>query len=100
MNRLMCLIALISSGCATTARYNEFCGTHVGKSEEALISSIGVPDSSYETNGTKYLKYKKESDGAILLGGVVASAEPCVTTYIVKNGIVDSYSFKGDECQR
>ena len=47
------------AGCATRAGYETALSTWVGASEATLLSGWGAPDSFYESEGTKYLTYRK-----------------------------------------
>lgn len=60
MNRSLLMIALfILAGCATTAKFEEILNSYVGKPERSLIAGWGIPDSVYESGGTKYLTYSQ-----------------------------------------
>ena len=55
---LFWLAVLSLSGCATTAKYEAGLDTFVGKSEDTLIASWGVPDKEYRlSDGKKALEY-------------------------------------------
>jgi len=55
MNKAACLffMALLVSGCATTAKYEAQLNTWIGVSEDALIAAWGAPDSTYDMQGGK-----------------------------------------------
>jgi uncharacterized protein YceK len=40
----LCVMVMLVSGCATTAKYEAKLNTWIGTSEDSLIASWGVPD--------------------------------------------------------
>ncbi len=124
--RLMFLVvvALSVASCAlvrTTKGYTEVMDSWVGSSEHSVLSSWGVPDSSYVHGEVKYLKYKVEQlyttsgsnptyrTNCSSYGTCTTTASggsspktrlrTCATTFIIRDGRVASYSFEGRLCK-
>jgi hypothetical protein len=92
----------------------------VGKSETDLVHALGVPSRSYATGGHKYLAYSRSRIETIpgdpgfgpgwggwgwgYWGGGWGGFPPeivqrdCETTFDLQNGIVQSWSFRGNSC--
>jgi len=71
-------LAILLSGCATTAKYEALLNTWTGCSEESLIASWGTPQNEYHmSNGKKVIEYAR---GANVPIGGYSYTEP-QTTY-------------------
>lgn len=120
MKKLIFLFALLLSGCATTANYEKILSSWVGSSESSLISSWGPPSSVYESDGIKYLTYRKSSSGYIpgaapsyqtTFVGNTAYTTPvggysgfaynnnCSTTFTVNNKTITNWRYEGNACR-
>jgi hypothetical protein len=120
MKKVIFLLTLILSGCATTANYEKLLSSWVGSPESALISSWGPPSSVYESDGTKYLTYSKSNSGYI--PGVAPSYQTryvgntayttpiggysgfvynnnCSTTFTVSNKTITNWRYEGNACR-
>ena len=121
------LIILLTflQGCATTAKYESLLGTWVGSSESSLLSSWGIPDNTYESNGAKYLKYLRTSSLYVppttpvlntnCTNGDYGSTNctttssggnqgyninySCETTFTLVNGVVTAWKYWGNSCK-
>ena len=52
------VIAMLLSGCASTAKYEAKLNTWIGSNEDSLVASWGVPNKTYTLgNGKKALEY-------------------------------------------
>jgi len=105
------------NGCSnttTTTGYKQIMKTWIGASEKALIRSRGNPDSTYTSDGSKFLEYNRSytskeryyssydfnSDGgsgySYPIGGDTYS---CKTTYEIKDGKVLKIRWAGNNCK-
>jgi hypothetical protein len=112
---ILLLISLVA-GCTDylaerQARLTRF----VGAPEPVLINEMGVPSRSYVSEGKKYLAYE-ETREELLRGtpgmpigppfyGMRAGGIPpqivtltCETTFVVSEGVVRSFSLRGNAC--
>jgi hypothetical protein len=111
---------LILAGCATTAKYEKVLATWVGSPEPNLIRSWGPPQQVYDAgDGVKYLTYVSSRNVFIpgssptystqyigntaytnSYGGSPAQniAMSCKTSFEVKNGIITSWRYEGNDC--
>ncbi len=91
---LFWLMVLSLSGCATTAKYEARLDTLVGKSEDVLISSWGVPDKEYRlSDGKKALEYVRKDT---VKSGGYAYAYP-QTVY--QSGTINGKPYSGTATQ-
>jgi hypothetical protein len=109
------LLALLLAACsdelaARQAYLNQF----VGHPEPQLVQQMGVPDRSYETGGVKYLAYDERRLNIVPPAppynvgpwyGYYGGAFPaqvveltCETTFAVTDGVVKSYTLRGNAC--
>jgi len=117
---MRCLLPLFLSmslaGCvnqlvARQAWLNQF----IGHSEPDLVKQLGVPSRSYETGGVKYLAYDESrvellpsmphyGFGPWWAGSYGGGFPPqvvylvCETTFSVADGVVKSYTLRGNAC--
>jgi hypothetical protein len=109
---VLLLSGLVLAGCVNElAQRQAFLNQFVGRPDQALVQQLGVPNRSYETGGVKYLAYD-ESRVDILppppgwgpwwyYGGGFAPQVVnlvCSTTFAVANGVVTSYTLRGNAC--
>lgn len=116
MRRLFLLLAgLVLAGCASgVAERQEELMQWVGKPESQLLGAFGAPNRSYQANGMTFLTYVERRVD------VVADApygwygpgpwwglypppattfyRECDTTFIVVQGVVRSFSLRGNAC--
>jgi len=119
MYRVFLVVAVLLTGCATTANYEKIWRSWVGSSEKQLVSSWGVPDRTYEASGTKYLVYGRSSTAFIPgtppsyqttfvgntayttpVGGTAPMAVnmSCVTTFEVEADTIRRWRWQGNNC--
>lgn len=94
--KIICVVFLgfLLGACTTvsTKGYGQRLDTWIGSTEDNLISQWGVPTSSYETAEHKYLKYYR---GVWTQWGEFY----CDVTMIFTDGVITSWSFKGNNCE-
>lgn len=124
----ICLLSsLILIGCATTSQYKTKLSTLVGQPEESLLAQWGKPTGRYkDENGDEVIAFIRSRE-VILPSTSVAINSPgtsysnsvgnsqlvstsqglpsetiklnCLTKFILKNGVVTSSTFKGNDCK-
>lgn len=101
------MFVLLAVACATQEKYERRLNDWVGRSEEELISSLGVPTSTHNLNsGGKLILYRNRGT-AVIGGGSIGPAEIdnkgmtwCETTFkLGPDAKVLSASFKGNACR-
>ena len=118
MRRLALLIlALLLEGCVNQlAQRQAFLNQFVGHTDSELVQQLGVPTRTYETGDTTYLAYN-ESRVQIVpalpaygpgpwwaygsYGGGLAPQVinlTCETTFAIADGVVKSYTLRGNAC--
>lgn len=81
----------------------------VGQPEQTLLQTMGVPTRSYDADGVKYLAYDERRveiiSGTPGVGVWRAGAMPpqrielwCETTFQVAQGVVRSFTLRGNAC--
>jgi hypothetical protein len=87
----------------------------VGQSESLLVSQMGVPDRTYEVEGTKYLAYVDSEREIVTMPPAYPYGPPfwawygsgfppqvviyaCETTFAVSQGVVRSFVLRGNGC--
>lgn len=116
MRRWLALLLAITLGaCANRlAARQAFLNQFIGHSDANLVQHIGVPTRTYETKGVKYLAYTESRvefipplppyGGPPWWFGAYDAAPPqvvnlvCETTFTVSDGIVKSYTLRGNAC--
>jgi hypothetical protein len=114
------LLALVVSGCGTTAGYKKVMESWLHNSEYSLIQSWGPPTSVYESGGLKYLTYNKTRSGYVpgtspnyqtqvygntaytqSYGGSSGYAwkKSCKTTFTLRDDVITAYRFQGSDCK-
>jgi hypothetical protein len=106
---LALVMGLASTSCATEEKYAAQMQGWVGRPERELLATWGAPYRAYESDGTRYLTYARLS--LIPVGGYYdrwdswygssarTMALSCETTFVVANGIVQSFSHRGNDCR-
>lgn len=104
--RLLIILLLSVSGCATAAKYDRKLQTWKGKSVDSLILAWGAPTSFVElTDGRKMVEYH-ESDSKQIQHRMPNGSyyiqnlnSHCTTRFIIdKKNLIQSYSFEGSDC--
>ncbi len=97
--------ACTDEGAARMATLNHL----VGQSEQTLLLTMGVPTRFYDADGTRYLAYDERREDVVPgvpgVGVMHAGAMPpqtivreCETTFQLANGVVRSYTLRGNAC--
>ena len=106
------LLALVVA-CATGPTLEQRLSPYVGRGEGELVAALGAPDRTYEADGRKFLTFEEQRSyivaGEPFLyrgsrygpyfpppGYVVRS---CEITFAVRQGRVESFTFRGDGCR-
>lgn len=106
-NLLYLTIALSLSGCATTANYEKILNTWVGSSAESLVEAWGAPSNVVQVTDTKKAVVYEFNGGASTYGNVnqyggysgYTVANTCTTTFIVTEGQISSWQWRGNSCR-
>jgi hypothetical protein len=102
MKSLALLTLFFVSGCATEGNYQEAVSSWIGKSESALVSSWGPPDSTYNMKDAKILTYRSSagSNSRLVYGRIVTQDMGCKTNFTVNNiGLVERWAYEGNACR-
>ncbi len=92
---LPCLIILMLSGCCTQENYRRQLNARIGLTETELIEKIGNPHSMYQTDEKRSLEYEHRR---LICSAYGCVTNWCTTRYIIKDGIVEQWSFQGNHC--
>lgn len=113
---VLILLAALLAGCGNQlAQRQAYLNQFVGQPEAAVVQQMGVPTRSIETDGVKYLAYTESRVdvipglpgygwGAPYWGWYGGGIPPqvvtltCETTFAVSNGVVQSYTLRGNAC--
>ena len=110
---VLCAVALILAGCATSLQYGNMLNTWVGNSEENLVKTWGIPSRTYMmADGQKMIEYNNSQDtvnyqtpATYKSGGLFnlhtkknKSPKVCKTTFLINDGVVTSWKFFGQGC--
>jgi len=120
MRKSYLLLVFLLLGCATTAGYEKKLASFNGATELELVRAWGPPQQTYETDGFKFLTYSSSRVISVPgmapnytttmtgntahtqrvggYGGMTAS-KSCQTTFELKDGIVVSSKWKGNDCK-
>ena len=89
-NLCIIILALILSGCASTAKYEAKLNNWIGASENSLVAAWGVPNKTYNLdNGKKAIEYARKN--TVQTGGY-SYASP-QTTY--QSGMIGDKPYSG-----
>jgi len=98
-NLAIAILIPLLAGCATTEGYRKKVDSWKGSPDAKLIASWGVPTSTYNTHGCKFIQYKNSRTGIVPIGTSYYVVDSnCETTFKVKNGIIQSCTFRGNNC--
>jgi hypothetical protein len=75
----LAVIALVLTGCATTANYEKILQSWVGRTELDLVRAWGPPLQTYKTGGSKFLVYSSARNVYF------AGTPPAYTTTVIGN---------------
>ena len=85
---------LFLSACATGAKYEAYLDSLIGISKDDIMEGLGKPNEEYTANGKEFLTYKN-NHGYSEYGTRIY----CDTTYILKDGKMVSWKYKGNTCR-
>ena len=88
-------IIILLSSCCTEENYKRLLNSRLYMDENELIEQIGNPTSVYNTPQKRSLEYK-ESNIQCFEGDCFT--DWCTTQYIIKDGKVERWSYKGNSC--
>ncbi len=106
MKKILLIVAIIlCPGCATTAKYNEFLETFVGKTGNELIDRFGYPDRKGTFESQEYWVYEKQQirpkpffPAPFASPVYVGTSYQCTTTFVLEYGIVARWQHNGNDC--
>ncbi len=115
MRRLLFLLPLALAACATEPPLETRLQPLVGRTEAELVQTLGVPSATYEADGNRFLQYEERTStlypGDPFWGGGRYGrfgpyfAPPgyivrtCEITFAVRQGRVESFTYRGDGCR-
>jgi len=88
-------VVLFVSSCCTEANYQKLLNSRLDMNENELIEQVGNPTSVYDTSEKRSLEYKASE---ISCGQYGCSTRWCTTQYMIKDGKVEKWSYKGNDC--
>ena len=88
-------LCFVLSSCCSTEKYVALLDSRLGMPENELIEQIGNPSSVYDTNEKRSLEYKYNNMYCTQYG---CGTYWCTTQYIIKDGKVDKWTVKGNNC--
>lgn len=113
MRRLLPLMLL--AGCAIGPNLESRLAASIGQSELQLVEGFGVPNRTYETGGLRFLQYEERRQvmhqldpywgypygrfAPYSVAGPVLLTRSCDITFILKEGRVQSFTTRGDDCR-
>ena len=113
MRRLLPLMLL--AGCAIGPGLESRLAASIGQSELQLVEGFGVPNRTYETGGLRFLQYEERRQvmhqldpywgypygrfAPYSVAGPVLLTRSCDITFILKEGRVQSFTTRGDDCR-
>lgn len=124
MRRFALLLPLLAAACATGPTLDQRLATFVGQGEGELVSNLGVPVRTYETDGRKFLQFESQRTVALLgspygygpgfgggfygrrggyFGGggfapTTYASVNCDVTFALRNDRVESFTYRGEGC--
>ncbi|WP_137181423.1 hypothetical protein [Roseomonas sp. AR75] len=108
-------LALLAAACAQGPTLQERLSVWIGRSELDLLSELGVPTRTYELDGRRFLLFEQRSVIPVAApayapmwgpwgyrGGWPAPASyatvTCDVTFILRNQVVENFTFRGQGC--
>jgi hypothetical protein len=97
MKKLTALIlsAGLLAGCITMQDYEGIMSTWIGASEVEVVRAFGVPTSSYDSAGSRFLSFQDERVYVDMYGGGTLR---CTTLFELRDGRVVDWSAEGNSC--
>lgn len=111
----LCSLALAAAGCAAGPTLEQRLLPFIGRSEGDLVAALGVPERTYEVEGRKFLTFEEQRSYVVAgapypyyghFGRFGPSFSPpgyivrsCEITFAVRQGRVESYTYRGDGCR-
>ena len=107
-------VLLAAAGCATGPTLEQRLLPFLGQTEGELVSALGVPVRTYETEGRKFLQYEERRSylmpdpywpysyrrfGPIWSPGPYYVVRACDITFTLRGGRVESFAARGDGCR-
>jgi hypothetical protein len=108
-------LALLMAGCALGPSLEERLAPLVGKREGEVVMALGVPTRTYEADGRKFLQYEQRRVslypgdpywarpygrfGPVLSPGPMLITRSCDTTFTLRQGVVEAFALRGDDCR-
>ena len=93
MKKFLFISLLALSSCCS--EYEALLNSRLGISENELIEEVGNPTSVYSTGEMRSLEYKNTDFYCHEYG---CETDSCTVQYIIKNGEVERWSYRGDCC--
>lgn len=114
------ITCILVASCASEEKYSDALNTWLGATEGQLLSVFGTPNSVYQSNGLTYLSYQRSSMGYIggtggvaqttVVGNTAYTAQYggrpgfatnywCETTFVLKNGTIVDWNWRGNACR-
>ena len=89
------IFCFVLSSCCSAEKYNALLDSRLGMTENDLIDQIGNPSSIYDKDGKRSLEYKYTNTHC---DPFECETDWCTTQYIIKDGKVDKWQYKGNSC--
>jgi hypothetical protein len=109
------LLLLLLAGCATGPSLETRLAATIGQSELQVVETLGVPNRTYDTGGFRFLQYEERRQvlhqldpywgrpygrfAPYSLGGPVLLTRSCDITLTLREGRVQSFTTRGDDCR-
>lgn len=95
MKKLVLLSFMLLSSCCTVAKYQQKLDATLGMEENELIEQLGNPTSVYDTPEKRSLEYKNSN---LVCNQYGCFTYWCNTQFMIKDGKIDRWSYKGNNC--
>lgn len=96
MRKILCLsVIFLLCGCCSETKYKKLLNSKLNITENELIEQEGNPTSVYDTPEKRSLEYEESSTACTQYG---CFTDWCTTQFIIKNGRVEKWSYKGNAC--
>lgn len=93
MKKVLFILCFVLSSCCS--KYEALLNSRLGMSENELIEQVGNPTSVYDTNEKRSLEYK---DTDFYCNEYGCGTSGCTVQYMIKDGKVERWSYRGDCC--
>jgi hypothetical protein len=117
MRRALLLLPLLLAACAERPGLSERLSPWIGRGEADLIAAFGVPVRTHEAEGRRFLQFEQRRSVLVPQPGFdrpffspwgprfggwppppVQAVLTCELTFALREGRVESYSFRGEGC--